>query len=221
MTILEDQLKTLRETMCEMARLVSSQLSKSVRSFLEGDAGLAQDVVKNERAVNEFELKVDKACENIFTLRAPVAHDMRFVFSTLKVNSDMERIGDYADGIAKLALLGEMKFDKQLMVQLQFQRMSELTCKMLEDVIEAYSNDDTTAARSQFDKDKELNEINHLATDVVVKYCRENPETIHQALYLLSVMRKLERVGDHICNISEDVIFYVEANTLKHGGHHQ
>lgn len=218
MAILHDQLKTLRDNLSEMAGLVSSQLQKSVQSFLQGDPDLAREVIRIERKVNEFELVVDKSCEHVFTLLSPVAHDTRFVFSTLKVNSDLERIGDYADGIAKLAILGEMKFDQQLMLQLEFKKMADLTCMMLEDVIHAYSIDDTVLARMQFDRDKELNEINHNATDVVVDYCRKNPDNIHQALYLLSVIRKLERVGDHICNISEDVIFYVEANTTKHGG---
>src|SRR5687768_315005 len=139
MAILHDQLKTLRENLTEMAELVNSQLRKSVQCLLRADPDLAREVIRIERKVNEFELVVDKSCEHVFTLLSPVAHDTRFVFSTLKVNSDLERIGDYADGIAKLAILGEMKFDPQLMLQLEFQKMADITCGMLEDVILAYS----------------------------------------------------------------------------------
>jgi phosphate transport system protein len=216
MTHLQEALEHLRETLTEMARMVTSQLKKSVYAVLEKDADLANEVLHNERRVNAFELKIDRDCEHIFTLLTPVAHDMRFVFSTLKINSDLERIGDYAEGIAMLVNLGKKDFDSRLIEDLQLKTMCDIAYGMMEDITRAYCEDDSKLARSVYTRDAELNEINHLASDVVVNYCRSNPDHIPQALYLLSMVRKLERVGDHISNIAEDVIFYKEATVLKH-----
>ena len=216
MTHLQEELAQLRETLIEMAQMVASQLKKSITALLDKDEDLANEVLHNERRVNAFELKIDRDCEHIFTLLTPVAHDMRFVFSTLKINSDLERIGDYAEGIAMLVKLGKKHFDNNLIKELQLHTMFEIAYAMMEDITTAYSVDDSKLARSVYTRDVELNDLNHNASGVVVNYCKSNPEQIAQALYLLSMVRKLERVGDHITNIAEDVIFYKEATVLKH-----
>ena len=114
MTRLQEELKHLRENLSEMAALVKKQLEKSVRSLLEEDEDLANEVIVNEKRVNAMELNIDRECEHIFALLNPVAQDMRFVFSTLKINADLERIGDYGEGIANLVILGKKSFDKEL-----------------------------------------------------------------------------------------------------------
>lgn len=214
---LKQQLTELRKSLLEMADLVRGQMKKSLHSLFEGDDDVASEVIHSERRVNALELKIDKDCENIFTLLTPVAIDMRFVFATLKINGDLERIGDYAEGIAKLVLLGEKKFDPQLMEKIQIKNMYEMSYSMLKDVSKAYNEDDAKLARTVFSKDKFLNEINLNVTPLVEDYCKKNPERIRQALLLLSIIRKLERVGDHVTNIAEEVIFFKEAKVLKHG----
>ncbi len=217
MTHLQEELDQLRESLSDMAYLVKNQIKKSFCSLMDKDEDLANEVIFNEKRVNALELKIDKDCETIFALLTPVAHDMRFVFATLKINADMERIGDYAESIAKLVLLGKKEFDPELMRIIGLQNMYDIAFAMLEDVSKAYSEDDSKLARSVFSRDLQLNDINHNATQIVVDYCKANPEEIPQALYLLSIIRKLERVGDHITNIAEEVIFSKEAEILKHG----
>lgn len=216
MTHLEEQILRLRETLTEMAKLVASQLQKSIACLFERDEDLANEVIFTEKRVNAFELNIDRDCERIFTLFAPVAQDMRFVFSTLKINADLERIGDYADGIAKLALLGLQDFDPALIAEYRMKEMYEIAYEMITDIATAYFEGDTKLARTVYTSDIKLNEINHNATAITVRYCRDNPQKIQQALYLLSIVHKLERVGDHITNIAEDIIFYKEAVVLKH-----
>jgi phosphate transport system protein len=216
MTHLQEELKKLRETLSDMAHTVAEQLKKSISALFDNDEDLANEVIHNERRVNAFELKIDKDCEHIFALLTPVAHDMRFVFSTLKINSDLERIGDYAESIAMLVILGKKNFDIKLMEDLELKNMYDIAYGMMEDITKAYLDDDSKLARSVYTRDVQLNDINHNATQVIVDYCKNNPEHIAQALYLLSMIRKLERVGDHITNIAEDVIFYKEAKVLKH-----
>jgi phosphate transport system protein len=110
MTHLQEELNFLRESLSEMAKLVGSQIEKSYSALKDKDVDLANEVIVNEKRVNASELKIDKDCEHIFALLNPVAHDMRFVFATLKINADLERIGDYAEGIAKLALMTNMNY---------------------------------------------------------------------------------------------------------------
>jgi phosphate transport system protein len=216
MTRLEEELKKLRESLSDMATLVKNQLEKSVRSLLEEDQDLANEVIVNEKRVNAMELNIDRDCEQIFALLTPVAHDMRFVFSTLKINADLERIGDYGEGIAKLVLLGKKTFDKSLIEKIKLKEMFGTSLQMMTTVTKAYCEDDTKLARSIFAKDLELNEINRNASLVAEEYIKNHLDRIQQALLQISIIRKLERVGDHITNVAEEIIFYKEAKVLRH-----
>lgn len=216
MTHLQEELKYLRENLSEMAKLVGGQIEKSYHALRDKDIDLANEVIVNEKRVNASELKIDKDCEHIFALLNPVAHDMRFVFATLKINADLERIGDYAEGIAKLALMTNMTYDHSLLEKLELNKMYDTARNMMKDVTKAYCEDDSKLARSIFTKDLILNDINHKSTDRVAEYCKENLDKIAPALYLLSIVRKMERVGDHLTNIAEEVIFYKEAKVMRH-----
>lgn len=217
MTHLHEQLNQLREDLSDMAFLVQSQLSKSVLSLLEKDEDLANEVLHNEKRVNAFELKIDKDCENIFALLTPLAHDMRLVFATLKINADLERIGDYAEGIARLVLMGKKQFDKNLIEKIELSEMYEIAAAMLRDVIVAYSENDSRLARTVFSTDLQVNKIDHDAISIIAEYCKAGNENIEQALHLLSIIHRIERVGDHVTNIAEEIIFFKEARVLKHG----
>lgn len=216
MTRLEDELKELRKGLTDIANLVGNQLKKSINALLEDDIDLANEVIYNEKRVNALELKIDQDCEYILTLLNPVAQDMRLVVSTLKINTDMERIGDYAEGIAELVIIGNKNFDKSLIAEIGLIEMSRTALQMLNDIIKAYCEEDTRIARSVFVKDQELNEINRNASQIAENFIRNNLEKIQQAFLTISIIRKLERVGDHITNIAEEIIFYKEAEVLKH-----
>ena len=216
MTRLQEDLKNLRDHLSEMAMLVKNQLRKSICSLLDEDDDLANEVIVNEKRVNAMELNIDRQCEQIFALLNPVAHDMRFVFSTLKINADLERIADYAEDIARIVLIGKKSFDKDLIKTIRLIEMSEVSQIMMEDVTRAYREDNTKVARSVFSKDLELDEINKNASTIAEDYIKNNLDRIQQALLIISIIRKLERVGDHITNIAEEVIFYKEAKVLRH-----
>lgn len=216
MTHLEEQLQRLKEQMTDMAHLVTSQIKKSLDSLVDDDVDLAREVISNEKRVNASELSIDKSCENIFALLAPFATDMRFVFATLKINTDFERIGDNAEGIATFVVLEKKKFDKELLTRTEFFKMKDTVNAMLTTIAEAYAESNTKLARSIFKQDDILDNINRSATNVIAAYIADNPENIHQALNLLTIIRKLERTGDHITNIAEEIIFYLEAKILKH-----
>ncbi len=216
MTHLEEELQKLKHEMTEMADLVTSQIQKSLTALIEGDKDLASEVIFNEKRVNAYELSLDKECENILALLNPFATDMRFVFATLKINSNFERIGDSAEGIAQYLLMSGECFDKDLLKISRFSEMADTVNMMLQSISQAYANGDTKLARTIFNQDNILDDINKSATDVIAKYLQGDKPNIHQALYLLTIIRKLERVGDHITNIAEEIIFHMEAKILKH-----
>jgi phosphate transport system protein len=191
-------------------------LSKARMAFLSFDKDLAREVVTKEKRVNGSELKIDRDCENIFALFCPVAIDLRFLLAVLKINSNLERIGDIAEGIAKYVIDAEAPFTKELLEVTRILPMYEESVKMLEDTQEAFEKEDTILARSVFKKDDFLDEINRQAHKVLEKYLKDHPEDTSQALWLLSIIRKLERVGDQAKNVAEEIIFYLEAKVLKH-----
>lgn len=216
MSHLDTELLQLKTEVLRMWSLVNSQLIKGKDSLLNLDKDLARQIVLSERRVNAYELKIDRDCENIFALFNPVAVDLRCVLAVLKINTNLERIGDIAEGIAKFVIEVDSTFDKRLLEITRVVEMYEVASRMLLDVQEAFDKEDTALARSIFAKDELLDEINGHAADVVANYIRNNMENVEQALYILSTIRKLERLGDQTKNIAEEIIFYIEAKVLKH-----
>lgn len=221
MTHLDAEIKNLKSEMLEMFALVKSQLEKSKQSLIRLDKDLAREVLVHEKRVNGFELKVDRDCENIIALFNPVAIDLRFVLACLKINSNLERIGDIAEGICQFVLNIKLEPEKALLENTRMMEMFDTSIMVLDDTMHAFETEDTRLARSVFKKDEILDEINLNANQAVADFIRENPERINQSLYLLSSIRKLERVGDQCKNIAEEIIFYIEAKVLKHKSREQ
>ena len=216
MAQIETELQLLKTEAVNMWTLVNSQLSKARQAFLTFDKDLAREVVTKEKRVNGSELKIDRDCENIFALFCPVAIDLRFLLAVLKINSNLERIGDIAEGIAKYIIDAEAPFTKELLEVSRVLPMYEEAVNMLEDTQAAFEKEDTILARSVFKKDDFLDGINKASHKVLENHVKDHPEDISQALWLLSIIRKLERVGDQSKNVAEEIIFYLEAKVLKH-----
>ena len=218
MTHLQEEITSLKAEITEMWEMVISQLHKTRDALLEFDKDLAREVVVAEKRVNSLELKIDRDCENIFALFNPVAVDLRTVLAVLKINNNLERSGDIAEGIAKYIIFAERPFDKEILQKTEILRMYEESTGILEDVLKAFETEDTRLARSVFKRDEIVDEINYNATAIVADYLRNNPDKIEQGLYIISMIRKLERIGDHCKNMAEEIIFNIEAKVLKHKG---
>ncbi|MBP6334050.1 MAG: phosphate signaling complex protein PhoU [Bacteroidia bacterium] len=216
MTHLDIELKRLKEEMIEMFALVTSQMQKGKEALLNFDKPLAREVNFNEKRVNALELKIDKDCENIFALFTPVAIDLRFVLAVLKINSNLERIGDIADGISRYVAETPTSFDAELLKVTEVEKMFSVAIEMLDNAQQAFSAEDTKLARGVFKKDDILDEINGQANAVLENFIKSHPEKITQALHIVSTIRKLERTGDQTKNVVEEIIFYIEAKVLKH-----
>ena len=218
MAQIETELQLLKTEAINMWSLVNSQLSKAQLAFVNFDKDLAREVVQKEKRVNGSELKIDRDCENIFALFCPVAIDLRFLLAVLKINSNLERIGDIAEGIAKYIIDADGPFTQEMLDATRILPMYEESVKMLEDTQEAFEKEDTILARSVFKKDDFLDNVNKASNKVLEKHLQQHPEDTAQALWILSIIRRLERVGDQSKNIAEEIIFYLEAKVLKHKG---
>ena len=216
MTPIQAHLDQLKSDITVMWTLVISQLHKSLHSLKTFDKDFSREVVANEKRVNSMELNIDRNCENIFALFNPVAIDLRFVLATLKINNNLERVGDIAEGISKLIISEKHAFDPELLKVTQFLEMYQAAIHIVQDVLDAFDQENTKLARSIFIKDEMLDDINAAATTVITNFIKEHPEKTEQALNVLSIIRKLERVGDQSKNIAEEIIFYLEAKVLKH-----
>lgn len=216
MTHLDIELQQLKTETIKLWSLVNLQLNKGKEALLNLDKDLAREVILSEKRVNAYELKIDRDCENIFALFNPVAVDLRFVLAVLKITNNLERTGDIAEGIAKFVIHVDHNFDKQLLKLTRAVEMYEAAIRMMDDVSTAFDKEDTAIARRIFQEDELLDDINIKANSVVADYIRNNPQYIESALYLLSIIRKLERVGDQAKNMAEEIIFYIEAKVLKH-----
>ena len=216
MTHLEGELSKLRENVLEMMLIVRSQLQKGKEALLNASGELALEVMHNEKRVNGYELLIDNSCENIIACFSPVAIDLRFVLATLKINYHLERIGDNAEGIARNVLDLKPRWSDELLRQLEIIEVFEMADQMISNVFESYQNEDSSLARKVFEKDKLIDGITDRALHTIATYLSHEQKNIGQDLYLLLIHRKLERVGDLIKNIAEEIIFYIEAKVLKH-----
>lgn len=216
MTQFETELQDAKSEIINMWDLVLLQLTKARDAMLRFDKDLAREVISKEKRVNAFELKIDRDCENIFALYCPVAIDLRFLLAVLKINNNLERIGDIAEGIARYIVDSPVKYNAEILEATEVIKMYDDSISILTDTRTCFEFENTLLARTIFSRDDILDEINKNADGNISKFVKKDPDVLSQALYILSIIRKLERVGDQSKNIAEEIIFYVEAKILKH-----
>lgn len=215
----EREMQSLKEEVNQMWKLVISQLEKAKQSFLNSDIELAREISSREKRVDAFELKIDSDCENYIALYSPVAVDLRLVLSLIKISNTLERIGDFAAGIARYVIYDDCNnVELKLLEELQIEKMFDILIGMLSDGFVALESENTKISGKILAKDEEVDEIYHKSIDVISDFLRSNPAYIRCGLKLFLIIRKLERIGDHCSNIIEEIVFYVDAKVLKHSG---
>lgn len=212
----EQQRDILNQAGLEMLNLCKSQLEKSKEAFLNHDSDLAEEVIHTENRVNALDLKIEKDCEKFLALYNPVAIDLRYIMAIRKINFDLERIADHAFSISKYIVEKDKKIKPHLFKVLAFEKMYDTASLMLENITIAYENKDAKTARKVFKKDKILDKINLDSFAIIENEIKKDNAIISEALLLFSVIKKMERVGDLIKNIAEEIIFYLDAEVLKH-----
>ncbi|MEI6555439.1 MAG: phosphate signaling complex protein PhoU [Paludibacter sp.] len=217
MTHLEQELVALRQDVTEMWKLVISQVSNSGDAILTFDKELAKKVSMREKKVDAYELKIDRFCENIIALYQPVAVDLRFVLAVLKINSNLERIADFAYGISGVLIANpSVILDAEIITDTNLRLMIDQVTKMLTQGLEAFENEKSDIASAIFSEDYQVDEINRAAAHIIADYIKKNPDRAFECLQLIGAFRKMERIGDHCSNIAEEIFFYIDAKVLKH-----
>ena len=216
MNLVDQKLAPLKANVAQMMSMVLVQIQKCKQSLLSFDKDLAEDIIAREKKINSMDLKIDDECEKVLALNSPVATDLRFVVSSLKINTFLERMGDNAEAIAQISNGVSHPISDKDVLDFRLVDLFELIEEMIDVAIESFENEDSKTAIKIFKLDKRVDEINSKANDLTLDRIKENHDFAKFYLDLLSVIRKLERVGDLTKNIAEETIFYIDAKIIKH-----
>jgi phosphate transport system protein len=207
-------LEHLKNRLLEMSSLVEAGIERSIQAVLQKDSAAAAEVFENEARINAIEVEIDDLAINLLALHQPMASDLRFIIAALKINSNLERMGDLSGNIAHSArsLIDEPAVDPVIDLPL----IAGLAQSMVRKSLDAFVRGDVDLARSVLTSD---DAVDNLRTDSYIKllaFMKQEPRNIRPALSLLDVTRTLERLADHSTNIAEDVLFYVKGIEVRH-----
>ncbi|MGB7294961.1 MAG: phosphate signaling complex protein PhoU [Candidatus Aminicenantales bacterium] len=208
------ELNGLNEKLLHMARLAEESGALAVKSLKNRDETLAQEVFKRETTVNLLEIEIDELCMRLLALRQPVASDLRFITSAMKIGSELERVGDLAVNIAEVSV--DLLKHPPVKPLIDIPRMASLAQGMVKDALNAFVNRDEALARSVCERDDEVDSLNDQIFRELLTYMMNDQSTINRSVGLILIGRHLERIADHATNIGEDVIYLVKGKTIKH-----
>lgn len=211
---LDEELSLVKEKLLTMASLVESMIFKAVKSLIEREESFIQEVNKDEDKVNLLEIEIDELCLKLLALKQPMAKDLRFITSAIKINSELERIGDMAINISQSA--ARLIKQPQLKPYIDLPRMADLTQKMVKDSLDAFIRNDVNLARSVLHSDNKVDALKDQIFRELLTFMMSDHSTISRALELILISRHLERIGDHSTNIAEDVIYLVQGKDIRH-----
>jgi phosphate transport system protein len=212
----EREIETLRERLLVMGGLAETMIHKSVRALVDRDDALVESVLAHEEEMDLLCIEIDDRCFTLLALRQPMASDLRFLVAGIKINSDLERIGDQAVSIALRA--------RQLITQpevkplIDIPRMARLAQEMVRRSLDAFVRRDTDLAKGVIDSDDEVDMLRDQVFRELLTYMMGDPSTIPRALALILTSRHLERIADHATNIAEDVIYMVRGEDVRERG---
>ena len=209
-----EELDALKQTLLAMGGLVEDQIRRVMRALIDRDGDLAQEVIERDRQVNAYDVEIDEKCVELLALHQPTAGDLRFITTTLKIVTDIERIGDQAVNIAQRAL--ELGREPQLKPYVDLPRMAEKAQRMVKESLDAFVSRDTALAREVCAEDSEVDALREQVFRELLTFMMEDPRTIPRAIRLILISRFLERVADHATNIAEMVIYMVESKMVRH-----
>jgi len=209
------ELEELKQRILAMAAMAVQAIEVAERAYTRRDLALCQRVIANESAINRTEREVDEFAIDLLAMQQPMAIDLRFILAVIKINADLERVGDQAFSIAHRVMnLIELPACE---LPVDIPLMASHVRAMLRDALRAFMDGDTELARHVLEADDEVDRINREAFVNLSSSVRTNPDSAVQALDVMSVARNLERVADHATNIAEDVIFWIHGSDVRHG----
>ena len=212
---LQREIERVKKNILAVCAIVEDQVQCSVRALLERDVDLARSVEERDDEIDHREVEIEEECLKILALHQPVAIDLRFIIAAMKINNDMERIGDLAVNIARKAV--SFAGEPHIEISFDIAGMWQKTQAMLHDSLDALVNMDAALAADVCRRDDEVDRIKHEIRVGVEEAIRREPEQVRPLMRLLAVSRNLERIADCATNIAEDVIYMSEGRIIRHG----
>ena len=206
-----DQLKT---KLLEMSSLVEAAIQRSISAVTQKDRGAAEEVFRNEARINTIEVEIDEFAINLLALHQPMAADLRLIVAALKINTDVERMGDLSVNIAQRAI--SLIEEPVIKPMIDIPHIAGLVQSMVRKSLDAFVTRDADLARSVLASDDAVDSLRTASYHELVSYMEHDPENIKAALDLLAITRNLERLADHSTNIAEDVLFLVKGIDVRH-----
>jgi len=213
----EEELQALKSRLLNMGAMVEERVHQAIQALMERRPDSTDKIIAGDQDVNDLQIEIDDRCLKLLALQQPMATDLRLITAAMKINSDLERIGDQAVNIAENA--AKVLVHPPLKPLLDLPRMAEMAERMTRDSLDAFVRRDSDLARNILARDDEVDQLKDQVFRVLLTYMMADPATIERALGLILVSRNLERIADHATNIAEDVIFLVEAKDVRH--HHE
>lgn len=207
-TAFDRQLTEVQEDMLVLASMVETAITQSVEALRQRDVALARKIIENDKEINRKRFECEEKCIELISLQTPLATDLRTIISVLHITVDLERMGDHAEGIAKIAIM--LADEPPLKPYIDIPRMAEIATRMLHGALEAYKTRDTAKAREVFEMDDEVDALYEQVYRELLMFMINDPRTIQRATYLIWVAHNLERIADRSTNICERVVYMVE-----------
>lgn len=214
----EKELERLTETLLRLGSRVERAIGEALESLVTRDSELARRVIERDEELDQLELEIDQISTDLLALRQPIARDLRFIVTALKIAPELERMGDLAGNIAERSV--ELSLEPDLKPSIDIPRMGTIVREMVQASLEAFVRHDASEARAIIVRDDEVDRIMEQLFRVLLSYMLEDPRTIGRALRLMMVAKYLERIGDGATNICEMVVYLAEGRVIRHGGIH-
>ena len=215
----EAELQNLRNQLLTMGGLVEERVHRAVHALVHRDEEDAQRIIASDKEVNDLQMDIDNRCLRLLATQTPLAVDLRLITSAMKINADLERVGDQAVNIAESVLV--LIPQPPLKPLIDIPRMAAIAEKMIRDALDAFVRNDAALARDVLRRDDGVDELKDQVFRELLTYMMADPGTIQRALSLILISRHLERIADHATNIAEDVIFIAEAKDVRHHAEQQ
>ncbi len=210
------ELEAIRANVLQMGGLVESQIKSAIESLVNGDVALMNRVIEDDHRVNGMEVKIDESCTQVIARRQPTASDLRLVMTVVKTITDLERIGDEAEKIARMAKMLSQKHGLVIPRYNEIKHASEIAVDMLRKSLDAFARLDVAMAAQAVRQDDLVDEEFRAIMRYLITFMMEDPRTISTSLEILFVAKAIERIGDHAKNISEYVIYMVKGRDVRH-----
>jgi phosphate transport system protein len=209
-------LEDLKQRLLIMGGLAEQAVDRAIHAYVTRDVEISQKVLEDEKTINVSEREIDEQAVDLLAMQQPMAVDLRFLFSVIKINADLERVGDQAVNIAERVI--DMSKLPASDLPVDIARMASIAAAMVHQSLQAFIEENAELAQEVLERDDVVDDINREAFESLTRVMTNNPELTRQALDALIVARNLERVADHATNIAEDVIFWVRGADVRHHG---